>query len=156
MRRPQMMFWVAVACTAAAGSAAPAEIYEAPRDVRQAAEACFTVKPQVKKASGQLDIRFAVSAPTDVEVAILDARGAGDKVKNVHLADEKHNYGPSKRKAAYRFLAEHLDLDIKRILDCDGKIDESFVTMESWRQLRVFGFNQPYPEDAVPPNTPLP
>jgi hypothetical protein len=75
MRHPQMMFWAAVACAAAAGSAALAQPYEAPLDFRNAAEARFTVKPQVEQASGQLEIRFAVSAPTDVEVAILDGRG---------------------------------------------------------------------------------
>jgi len=32
-------------------------------------------------------------------------------VQNKHFEDEKHDYGPSKRKAAYAFLAHHLQLN---------------------------------------------
>ncbi len=81
---------------------------------------------------------------------------AGDKVKNAHFADEKHNYGPSKRMAAYPFLAEHLNLDLRQVQDANGHIDESFVVVEERTDMLVFGENNPYPEDAVKPNTPLP
>ena len=37
---------------------------------------------------------------------------------------EGHDYGPSKRTAAYRFLAKDLKLDLNRVLK-DGQIDES-------------------------------
>ncbi len=82
--------------------------------------------------------------------------GAADKVENVHLPDEGHDYGESKRMAAYRFLAKHLKLDIKRVQGPGGKVDESFVVAEDYKTLLVFGPDNPRPADAVKPNTPLP
>ena len=80
--------------------------------------------------------------------------GARDKVANAHFPDEEHDYGLSKRTAAYPFLAEHLQLDLKGVTGRDGKIDESFVVAETQDQMMVF--NGKYPANAVKPNTPLP
>lgn len=82
--------------------------------------------------------------------------GASNKVKNAHFADEGHDYGDSKRMAAYPFLAEHLGLDLSQVQDAEGKIDESFFVEETREQMLVFGKDNPYPADAVKPNTPLP
>lgn len=82
--------------------------------------------------------------------------GANDKVKNAHFQEEGHDYGPSKRLAAYPFLARHLKLDLSKVQDSEGKIDESFVVAEEYEDLLVFGPDNPRPEDAVKPNTPLP
>ncbi len=82
--------------------------------------------------------------------------GAADKVENAHFPDEKHDYGTSKRMAAYPFLAKHLKLDLAKVQDAGGKIDESFITAETREQMLVFGKDNPYPANAVPPNTPLP
>lgn len=79
--------------------------------------------------------------------------GTPDAVENAHFEQEEHDYGPSKRMAAYPFLARHLGLDIDRV-SIDGKVDESFVTVETQAQMMVF--HGKYPENAVPPNTPLP
>ena len=87
---------------------------------------------------------------------VYDLYGAADKVENVHLPNEGHDYGVSKRMAAYRFLAKHLKLDIKRVQGPDGKVDESFVVAEDYKTLLVFGPDNPRPGDAVRPNTPLP
>jgi hypothetical protein len=38
----------------------------------------------------------------------------------------------------------------------DGKVDESFVTIEEYKTMLVFGPDNPRPADAVKPNTPLP
>lgn len=48
---------------------------------------------------------------------------ATNLVKNVHLPDERHDFGPSKRQAVYQFFAEVFDLDIT-------KADESKVTIQ--------------------------
>ena len=80
----------------------------------------------------------------------------GDLVENAHFADEGHDYGPSKRMAAYPFLARHLDLDLALVQNDDGVIDESFVVAESYWTLLVFPKTDEWPRDAVPPNSRLP
>ena len=75
--------------------------------------------------------------------------GAGQKVANVHLAMEGHDYGPSKREAAYRFLAERLGLNLGAVLTADGKIDESRVTTEKAAALHVFSAEFPIPPKAL-------
>tara|TARA_R110002096_G_scaffold36717_3_gene102240 strand:+ start:561 stop:1709 length:1149 start_codon:yes stop_codon:yes gene_type:complete len=87
---------------------------------------------------------------------IYELHGADSLVANAHFAKEKHDYGISKRLAAYPFLAKHLQLDLTRAQNADGKIDESFFTPESYQQLLVYGADNPRPKDAAKPNTPLP
>ena len=48
--------------------------------------------------------------------------GAEDNVHNVHLPDERHDFGPNKRQAVYDFFADVFQLD-------RTKIDESKVTI---------------------------
>ncbi len=87
---------------------------------------------------------------------VYELYDAGDKVENAHFAEEKHDYGVSKRMAAYPFLAKHLKLDLSRVTEVDGKIDESFFVSETRAQMLVFGAKNPWPQDAVKPNTKLP
>lgn len=61
-----------------------------------------------------------------------------DLVKNVHLANEQHDYGKNKRLAAYQFLAEHLHLKLQNIQDSDGTISEDFVTFLDRKDLSYF------------------
>ncbi|WP_018618666.1 alpha/beta hydrolase family protein [Spirosoma luteum] len=74
--------------------------------------------------------------------------GAKDRVKNVHLPNEGHDYGPSKRAAAYRFLAQHLKLDLNRVLK-DGQIDETPNKLLTPTDLQVFTADHPRPANAV-------
>jgi uncharacterized protein len=80
---------------------------------------------------------------------IYELMGAADNVKNAHFADEQHDYGPSKREAMYRFLAKHLKLDLSRVSDPAGKIDESFVTVHDRDDLLVFTPEHPRPDHAL-------
>lgn len=82
--------------------------------------------------------------------------GAAEMVQNAHFPDEGHDYGVSKRMAVYPFLAKHLGLDLDRVCDQQGRIDESFFVPEKYEDLLVFGPDNPRPKDAVKPNTPLP
>ncbi len=70
-------------------------------------------------------------------------------VENVHLATEGHDYGINKRKAAYPFLARHLNLSLPEIYDTEGKINEDFVTVESEETLKIFNDKFPRPSYAV-------
>ncbi len=69
-------------------------------------------------------------------------------VENVHLPDEKHDYGPSKRLAAYHFLAKHLGLDLAKVTT-DGKIDESGNKVLSRNELSVFNDQYLLPANAL-------
>ncbi len=74
--------------------------------------------------------------------------GAKDKVENVHLPTEGHDYGPNKRAAAYRFLAKQLKLDLNRVLK-NGEIDETPNTLLDPVALQVFSADHPRPTRAV-------
>ncbi len=75
--------------------------------------------------------------------------GVAGQVANVHLPDEGHDYGPSKRAAMYRFLASRLGLDLAAITSASGQIDESRVTVESPEKMQVFNAEFPLPERAL-------
>lgn len=75
--------------------------------------------------------------------------GAEDKVENLHLADEGHDYGLSKRLGAYAFLAKHFGMSLDKVLGEGGKVDESFVVIEPTKQLYVFDDHCPLPAYAI-------
>lgn len=62
--------------------------------------------------------------------------GAAEAVRNVHFADERHDYGVNKRRAVYAFFAETLGLDLSRA-------DESRVELLPESALRSFGDTLP-------------
>lgn len=73
-----------------------------------------------------------------------------DRVENAHFAEEGHDYGPSKRQAAYRFLAKHLNLDSTKVQRPDGFYDESNVVVEAKEVMYVFGpKGERFPAHAV-------
>jgi len=74
---------------------------------------------------------------------------ATDQVENAHFPEEGHDYGPSKREAAYPFLAKHLGLNLAAIQNEAGEIDESFFTPLVEGDLRVFNDEHPRPDHAV-------
>ncbi len=76
--------------------------------------------------------------------------GKEDLVRNVHLPDEGHDYGPSKREAMYGFMAGHLGLDLGITKDPDGRLDESACTIEDKEEMLVFGpHGEHLPEHAL-------
>lgn len=75
--------------------------------------------------------------------------GAPQAVANVHLPEEGHDYGPSKRVAVYRYLADKLGLDLKAIQKPDGTIDEARVTIEKPALMHVFDSEYPIPHNAL-------
>jgi hypothetical protein len=79
--------------------------------------------------------------------------GAEANVENIHLPDEGHDYGLSKRVGAYKFLAKHLGLSLDKVTKPDGSIDEDSVVIEKQQDLLVFDANHPRPAHAVSPET---
>ncbi len=75
--------------------------------------------------------------------------GVPSLAANVHLADEGHDYGPSKRVAMYPFMAEHLGLDLHTVTGPDGRVDESNVCIVPRSALCVFDDDHPRPEGAL-------
>lgn len=69
---------------------------------------------------------------------IYDLYDAGANSEYAFFENEVHDYGISKRKAAYGFLAKHLDLDLNKIQDNEGLVDESFITLLDTTQLKVY------------------
>lgn len=55
--------------------------------------------------------------------------GAKDKVSNIHLPKERHDFGDNKRNAVYKFFIDTFNLDA-------SKLDESKVTIENENALR--------------------
>lgn len=72
--------------------------------------------------------------------AFYDAK---DKVTNVHLSKEKHDFGPNKRNAVYDFFVEVFDLNKKML-------DESKITIEPEAAMYSFGEKgELLPESAI-------
>jgi len=75
--------------------------------------------------------------------------GAGSAVQQVHLAEEGHDYGYSKRAPMYRFMAKHMGLSIDKVTSADGSIDESRIVIEKPETMYVFDANHPMPNRAM-------
>lgn len=65
------------------------------------------------------------------------------KVTNVHLENEKHDFGVNKRNAVYDFFIHYFSLDV-------SKLDEDKVTVEPYDRLKIFGKDgEKYPPNAI-------
>ncbi|HRE81933.1 MAG TPA: hypothetical protein PLN52_12825 [Opitutaceae bacterium] len=72
-----------------------------------------------------------------------------EAVANVHLPLEKHDYGPSKRAALYRFLSDRFELRSPGSLQVTPEILEKNVVIESVDALRAFPKGSPHPQHAA-------
>ncbi|MFH0758107.1 MAG: acetylxylan esterase [Bacteroidota bacterium] len=75
--------------------------------------------------------------------------GSPEMVENVHLPDDQHGYDKNKRAALYPFLAKHLNLDLGRVINPDGSLNEEGIVIEDIEALYPFNENQPLPNHAV-------
>ncbi len=65
--------------------------------------------------------------------------GKPDNVINVHLPNDKHDFGFNKRKPVYEFFAKYLELNLKAIQAADGSIVDVTITLEPENAFYVFG-----------------
>lgn len=74
---------------------------------------------------------------------------SGPSVENVHLPSEKHDYGPSKRQAFYRFAAKHFGLGGEGRTGGPLPEEEADLTVEPHQQMRAFTSLHPRPAHAA-------
>ena len=112
--------------------------------------AMFAPKPQLIISDGK-DWSSSVPALEYPFIKpIYGFYGSADNVKNVHLPDEGHDYGFSKRTAAYDFIAEKFGLNTETLKNKDGQYDESSITIEAEWQMYAFGKNgENLPANAI-------
>jgi dienelactone hydrolase len=85
---------------------------------------------------------------------VYDTYAASSNLSHVHFPLERHDYGRNKRAAMYNFMEKHLSLSIAADM-YDTKtstIDESFVTLLSQEELKVFNDQHPKPTTALKGN----
>jgi dienelactone hydrolase len=73
---------------------------------------------------------------------------AESRIDNAHFPGERHGYEASKRAPVYNFFEHYLGLSAGRIPYKNG-FDESFVTILSKEDLRVFNDKNPMPSTAL-------
>ena len=100
--------------------------------------ACFAPKPLMLISDGDDWTANVPKVEFPYIQNVYNLYGAENNIENAHFKDEKHDFGFSKRQVAYQFLAKHLKLDIAKISDIKGNIDESFVQLLDTTQLKVF------------------
>jgi len=83
---------------------------------------------------------------------IYNLLGVADRVENVHLPAESHDYGVNKRTAVYPFLARYLDLDLGKIQNQDGTFSEKGIVIEDQQALYPFDQEHPFPSGAIKNN----
>jgi uncharacterized protein len=114
--------------------------------------ACFAPKPLILVSDGGDWTKNNPELEYPHIKRIYGFFNAETQVENAHFANEKHDYGISKRLAVYPFLAKHLSLDLNKVMK-DGKIDETSNTILTENDLKVFTEKYPKPKNTLQGNT---
>ena len=72
-----------------------------------------------------------------------------NNIENIHLPNDKHDYGKSKRMGMYPFMAKYLNLDLTNITDERGDINETTSLVLPKNSLSAFNDNFPLPQNAI-------
>ena len=104
--------------------------------------ACVAPRPQLLISCGGDETRDFPSVGFPFVQHVYEAQGAKSSVENEHFATEGHDYGPSKRRAMYRFFAKHLGLT---------NLDEDLtkIVIEIPAAMAVFNGEHPLPSGAA-------
>lgn len=75
--------------------------------------------------------------------------GKESNIENVHLPNDQHDYGYTKRVPMYKFFAKIFGLNLKAVTGKDGNIDEHGCTMQKSIDMLVFGKGAGLPPNAL-------
>jgi len=103
--------------------------------------ALFAPRPQCVISDGKDWTKNVPKVEFPYILSVYKVMGAASQVENAHFADEGHDYGPSKRQAMYRFVAEHWNLNAASADETDAIVDTN--------SLRVFTDSHPRPAYAL-------
>ncbi len=110
--------------------------------------AMFAPKPELVISDGKDWTKNVPQVEFPYIQSVYQVYDASDRVENRHLANEGHDYGPSKRAAMYRFMAKRLGLNLEAVTTAAGAIDESDTTVDD-KSLQVFTAEHPRPAYAL-------
>ena len=65
--------------------------------------------------------------------------GSATNVENVHIPDEPHDYGYTKREAMYNFVTRVCGIDAQKFKDAQGHYNEKDITIENPDNMLSFG-----------------
>lgn len=94
--------------------------------------ACFAPKPMLVVSDGGDWTAAVPRVEFPFMRRIYEFYHAAENITNVHLADERHDFGPNKRRAVYDFFASVFGLDI-------SMADESRATVEPEELMKGLG-----------------
>ncbi len=114
--------------------------------------ATFAPKPQLLISDGDDWTKNTPNVEYPYIRNVYNLYGKSNLVENVHFAYEVHDYGYSKRKAMYPFMAKHLGLNADEFINAVGEFDESGVVIEEPYKLMVFNSIFPMPVTMVKTN----
>jgi dienelactone hydrolase len=110
--------------------------------------AIFAPKPQLIISDGDDWTRNVPQVEFPYIQRVYKVFTSESNVENVHFENEVHDYGYSKRRAMYIFLAKHLGLSLQKVTDQYGKINEGGCIMLMRSSLEVFP-DKAYPAGMV-------
>ena len=74
---------------------------------------------------------------------------AENNIESIHLPNDKHDYGKSKRMAMYPFMTKYLGLDLTNVTDEHRAINETPSLVLTKNNLGAFKDNFPLPQNAI-------
>jgi len=114
--------------------------------------ACAAPRPLLLISDGQDWTKNSLQVEYPYIRDIYKLYCADQQFSTVHLPEEGHDYGISKRIPMYIFFAKHFSLNIAAILGLDAKPDERFVVVEPYEEMIVFNDQNPLPDSVVREN----
>lgn len=126
-------------------------IHQSPNHLTNNADiaALFAPKPQLLVSDGDDWTKNNPQVEYPYIKNVYKLYDAEDRIQNSHFPTEGHDYGATKRAPVYPFMAKYLKLDLSKILDAKGRIDESFVTVVKTNDMKVFTETHPRPAYAI-------